>query len=189
MKKQYVIAVLAVGFLAFGAASALVLADNEQTKPLNGYGEGQPMTQGVAPAIKVQGGDNESNSDTSKLGLGRELEGARSTLTINGNDMVQLNRGKVVSVSGQTLSVSVFGLTLTVTASASTTLAGVADIAHINVGDTVSVKGIIDPASGVIAAMVIRDESQNQQLIDSIRQQIQTLLDQLRKLQQQAGNQ
>ena len=77
---------------------------------------------------------------------------------------------------------------MTVVAVASSTqILGVSDMAHIAIGDTLSIKGNIDSGTGVVTAQVILDESQKLQSIAAIQQQIQALLVQLKALQAQAG--
>lgn len=117
------------------------------------------------------------------------ITGGQPHLTIGGEkNAVELVSGKVQSVSGQSLTVSMFGLNFSVLAVASSTrIMGVADIAHIGVGDTVSVRGNIDTITGVITAIDIRDLTQGQSNIDAIKKQIEQLMQQLRALQGQTG--
>lgn len=111
-------------------------------------------------------------------------------LSINGQGNVMIQNAKVSSLSGQNMMLSVFGIPLTIMDVASSTqIIGVADFAHITVGDMVSVRGTIDQTSGVVTAMQIRDMSQQQQLIASLYQQIQALLAQIKALQGQVHNQ
>lgn len=115
----------------------------------------------------------------------KSSEGSKLGLSINQSGAVQFSGAKFVSLSGSSVSVTVSGLPLTINTNSSTQIVGVAGLSDIASGDILSGKGTIDSSNGVITASLLRDESQSSVKIADLEKQIQSLLEQLRKLQAQ----
>lgn len=133
---------------------------------------------------QASGGESEQESN------GNSSSGSAASLSVGNSGETSLNGAKLVSVSGQNLSVTVFGLPITVSVASSTTqFTGVSSASDLATGDILSIKGSIDSATGIVAASEVRDESQRLQQISSIQAQIQALLDEIHKLQAQVSGQ
>lgn len=166
----------------------------------------QESSHGAAVSAQESGdGETESegtgnvlhNSDLGNGGESSASEGENSqngpSLAVNPSGNVVVNGASLVSNSGQSLVVKIFGLNLNIAITSSTSLVGViqtsasstSSISDMNAGDVVDVKGKIDAGSGIIAADQVRDQTMQQQNVQSIQQQIQSLLQQLQKLQAQ----
>ena len=112
-----------------------------------------------------------------------EKSSSKISLVINADGSVQFGGAKFVSLNGSNINITVYGLPLTLSTNSSTQVSGVASISNMAVGDTLSGKASINQSTGVITALSVRDESQNQQKITDLENQIKALLEQLKKLQ------
>ncbi len=121
--------------------------------------------------------ENRGSSEVSKVGF-----------SINPSGGVQFGGAKFVSLSGSNVSITIYGLPLTLSTNSSTQLVGVASLGDMKAGDILSGKGQIDESSGMIMALHIRDESQTSSRIADLEKQIQALLEQLKRLQAEVKN-
>ena len=115
----------------------------------------------------------------------KSLEGSKINLSIDQSGSVKFGGAKFISLSGSNVSVTISGLPLTLVTNSNTQIIGVTSIGNINPDDILSGKGIIDQSTGTITLSLLRDESQSSVMITDLEKQIQSLLDQLRKLQAQ----
>ncbi len=115
-------------------------------------------------------------------------EGSKVGFSINPSGTVQFSGAKFVSLSGSNVAITIYGLPLTLVTNSSTQIVGVASLADMKSGDILSGKGQIDEASGGITALHIRDESQTSSRIAELEKQIQSLLEQLKRLQAEVKN-
>ena len=185
--------ILLAGFVALGNVAKPAHAESE--------GEGGQISNLSALPTAVRqniGGEQESaqeNSGEGQSALGGETEGESGSLggaaklSIEGLGVTQASGAHVTSVSGNALTVSVFGVSLNLSVSSTTQMVGVTALSDVAVGDTVTIKGTIDQATGVVAASLVQDETQKQSMITSIQQQIQALLAQLQQLQLEVSGQ
>lgn len=118
----------------------------------------------------------------------RSPEGSKIGFSINQSGAVQFGGAKFVSLSGSNVSVTVSGLSLTLVTNSSTQIIGVSNLSDIASGDILSGKGNIDQSTGVITLAILRDESRSSLMIADLERQIQSLLEQLRKLQAEFKN-
>ncbi len=160
MKKNYVVfsILLLAGFLITSGAQSIVSANSE------GY-------------------TNEYKKETEYKTIEYKKIESKVSLSINQNGDVQFGGGKVVSVNGSTLNITVSGLPLSISTNSSTQIMGVSALSNMVAGDTVSGKGTINSSTGVITATIIKNESQNAQKITDLENQIKVLMEQLKKLQ------
>ncbi len=184
----FIMSILFMGILVIVILGKSVFADNKGVgNSDNSFLMNQNSNDANQQNSANSGNNNNNNNVENDQGLWANLSGTQPQLSITSSASVRLKGAKVISLSGSNLSVTVFGLPINITTLASTTtqFIGVADIAHVAIGDTLSVNGTIDQNSGIVTASKIQDESQRQKTIDSIKQQIQMLLDQIRALQAQ----
>jgi len=153
-------------------------------------------------------GESESESgslNSSALGNSQgsrnEGEGSQNggtpSLSVNPANKIVINGASLVSNSGQSMSIKIFGFNLNLAITPSTVVAGVTQasasstspVSDMKTGDIIDVTGQIDSASGIVTVSQIRDETMRQQNDQNIQQQIQVLLEQLRKLQAQLNTQ
>ncbi len=194
MRNKY-IAVFAGGILLAG----LVVLGGI-TKPVHaedGNG-GQGLNLSGLPTVAQQhiGGEQESgqgNSGEGQNASGGEAEsgslGGSAKLSIQGLGVTEADSAKVTSVSGNALTVEVFGVSLNLSVSSTTQMVGAASIGDVAVGDMVTIKGTIDQATGIVATSLVQDETQKQTMISGIQKQIQALLAQLQQLQLEVSGQ
>ena len=115
-------------------------------------------------------------------------EGSKVGFSINPSGAVQFGGAKFVSLSGSNISITIYGLPLTLVTNSSTQLVGVTNLGDMKSGDILSGKAQVDQSSGVIMALHVRDESQTSSRIADLEKQIQILLEQLKKLQAEVKN-
>lgn len=203
-----VTAIVALALIVGGAygLAATVHADN------NGQGEGEngngnsmmpllaPGQNGTAPGLGIFNGENENN------GLGIN---APAGMTIGANGAVRVTAAKVTGINGSTMTVSLFGLSLSVDTSQAQIIGGIVlppistttpstttstptvGQTQVSIGDLVSVNGTMNQTSGVIQAQTVRDltvQSQSTSNIQSRIQQLLQLIQQLRAQLQGGGN-
>ncbi len=138
----------------------------------------------------------ENESENNGMGIN-----APAGMTIGANGAVRVTSAKVTALNGSTMTMTLFGLSLTVdtsqaqiiggfvlpplsTSTASTTTSTPpVQQTQISVGDLVSVNGTMNQASCVIQAQTVRDLTLQSQAVPTIQSRIQQLLqfiDQLR---------
>lgn len=169
--------------VVFSAAMLINLAraeyDNENEG--RGHSEGTPgkMMKEMKMSEKMKG---EMENEDENKGSGNAM------FSIQPNGNVTIGNASLVSMSGQTLNVKVFGLGLTVNTTTSTKIVGVDNSATstaMQAGDLLDIKGSIDSNSGVITASAVRDRSREAQNNQGILQKIQALFEQIKQLQEQ----
>jgi len=147
----------------------------------------------IVPGLHVAKADDNGNDAMMSVSHNGE-QGDENALSphvvINSDGTIIVNGASYVSTTNQTIVVKVFGLNLNVNTTSSTQflgfMAGTTNpLSQIVAGDTVDVKGTIDSSSGVITATWVRDETQQQKNIQSLQQQINALLEQLKNLEAQ----
>ncbi len=193
----------------YGLATS-VRADNNgngngESEGENGNGNSMmpllaPGQNGTAPGLGVFNGENENNNSGINAPAG---------MTIGANGAVRVTSAKVTAVNGSTMTVSLFGLSLSVdtsqaqmiggivlppvstSTSSTTTSTPTVQQTQVSVGDLVSINGAMNQASGVIQAQTVRDltvQSQSTSNIQSRIQQLLQLVQQLRAQLQGGGN-
>lgn len=187
---------LIIGFvLALGLKN--VSAENGENES-----ENQNFTFNASSSVSG-GGDDQFKDFEEKLNEGfDEFRNAAanapipSSLTIGPNGNIRITGGEVKAVSGNSLTVGVWGLNLNVDISGATFIGNLPLLdnssttasstgSQVNVGDKVLIAGTIDPSTTVIKAQWVRDLSRQSQNIDAIKSRIKQLLDLLRSLQEQ----
>lgn len=108
---------------------------------------------------------------------------SKLSLIINADGTVQFGGAKFVSLNGSNIYITAYGLPLTLSTNSNTQILGVASLSNMIAGDTLSGKGSINQSTGIITASSIRNESQNQQKIIDLENQIKSLMEQLKRLQ------
>lgn len=105
-------------------------------------------------------------------------------LVINPSGEVQLKAGNLDAISGTTLTVTVFGLHLSVNAANAniTGASSAAALGNLAVGDKVALNGKIDPSTGTVNAREIRDLTAQNQQTSALQQRIQELETMLKNL-------
>ncbi len=171
--------------VALVAAASFVPAHRASADE-NGNGEGESngkALQGIGHQIgglvRAIGEGESSNEGT-----------AEPALTIDHQGNADLSGAHAQSVSGTTLGVNVFGITLTVDASNATVAdsqGGASVVPNIHAGDTLGVKGTINTTTGIIAASRITDFSlaASNANTSALEQRIQQLFTFLAQLQAQ----
>jgi hypothetical protein len=166
-----------------GNGNSTSSSESESFSSVNGNGIGS-IVRTMTP-----GNSGENNGeDITQAGMNSQ-NGTSFSVSSSGN--VSINGASIVSNSGSSLSVKIFGLNLNLVVVASTALVGQASasstlsVANMNVGDIVDARGQIDSNSGIISISQILDRNMNQQNIQNIQQQSQSLLNQLNQLRNQ----
>lgn len=108
-------------------------------------------------------------------------------LVVNASGNVRIIAGEVTAVSGSSLTVKSWGLSLTVNAGSASFLPSGTTIANISVGSRVNVSGNIDSATGVITARTVRVRSPLPALSDQLFQRIIELITRIREIQARLG--
>ncbi len=175
------------------AVLALAVWGGVQSHPAkaddNNGGNGAAMSQESGNSGNaLNSSDTGGSGDNNGTGGGENSSANGPSLAVNASDKIVANGASLVSISGQSLAVKLFGLDLNLTVTSSTTFLGAAQsststIADMKTGDVVDFTGQIDPASGLVSATQVKDETMQQQNIQSIQQQIQALLQELQQLQ------
>lgn len=151
--------------------------DNENEN--RGHSEGAPGK--MMKELKMSG-HQEDEAESEHKGSGNTM------FSIQPNGNVTIGNASLVSMSGETLNVKVFGLSLTVNTTTSTKIVGVDNSATstaMQAGDLLDIKGSIDSNSGVVTASTVRDRSREAQNNQGILQKIQALFEQIKQLQEQ----
>ncbi len=193
--KKYIVFVgglLLVGFMMLNSVNKVFAENQNQNQNEN---EGRNASSSINSLDNISQlmteGENESKlASTSEQEQEQERERERKSVSetdgaqieVSASGETQLKGAKLVSISGTSISITVFGLPITVTTASSTRFVGAADTSGLIVGDTLSIKGIISQTTGVVTASVVQDESQRQNMLNGIQQQIQALLEQVRQL-------
>lgn len=184
-------------FLAVAGLMVLGLVRPHLVRADDGGGDGATISQGLGSG-ETESGNKGSSLNNSENGSSGENNGNSGegdsqngqSFTINAANKVVANGASLVSNSGQSLVIRTFGLNLNLAITPSTSLIGAAQaststIADMKAGDVIDLTGQIDPSSGLITVAQIRDETMQQQNMQSIQQQIQALLQQVKQLQDQ----
>lgn len=137
-------------------------------------------------------------------GLGGQS--SQPSLSISGPGRVQLNYGQVQSVSGSTVTVSIFGINLTVNTASAKIEGGMTSLPisvyglnsasgtnptptpspiTINQGDSISLTGTIATSTGIINAATVQDLTAQSQTSTTIENRIQQLLQLISQLRSQ----
>ncbi len=112
-------------------------------------------------------------------GIGDDKNGTSFGIKPSGEVMIQ--KGKVTASSGSSVTVTVLGFPITVGIGASSTIQNGTSTVFA-VGDSLDIRGVIDPATGAITARMIKSDAANNQAVQSLKDQIQKLMEQLKKL-------
>lgn len=147
------------------------------------------MVSVVTPAHAVHPEDQKMSTESFKKVSEKEVtkkplpqKQGGPALIIKEEGFTEIMKAKLVSVSGSTLSVTIFGIPLSISTSASTRFLGVTDASKMAVGHLLDIRGKTDSSTGIITATDVHDISQKDQSIASLEQQIQALMEQLKKL-------
>ncbi len=106
--------------------------------------------------------------------------GSPSDVRITG---AKLSAGFAATTSTGSFPISIFGLNLTINVNSATQFSGLtASSSLMNSGDSLDIRGSIDPATGALTAASVSDKSLGVQSAQSILQQIAALFAQLRML-------
>ncbi len=194
--KLFVSALLVFGLIAFGAFQLnKVFADQENGD--NGNSSVNGGANGIGNIVRSMAQSQNQNGENQTESQGQSGDNQMgqngNSFAISNSGMVSVNNASFGSVSGNSFTAKVFGLTLNFAVTSSTSLmwqassasSTVASINDMKAGDSINVKGQIDSSSGTITATQVMDQSLNQQNILSIQQQIQNLLNQLNQLRAQ----
>ncbi len=155
---------------------------------------GQSVIGGQGTASGQESGNSTENGGIASMG---ENSQNGPSLSVDSTDKVVMTGASLVSNSGQSLTVKIFGLDLNLAITSSTSLVGMvqmsasstSSISDMKAGDVIDAAGQIDAGSGIITVDQLRDETMQQQNVQSIQQQIQALLAQLKLLQEQLNMQ
>ncbi len=192
--KLFAVFLAVAGLVILGTVqSRLVKADdNSGNGTITSQGLGGSESESSSSSI-LNSSDNGTSGENS-ANVGGENSQAGQSFTINANDKVVANGTSLVSNSGQSLVIKAFGVDFNLMTTSSTSLIGMVQtststIANMKTGDVIDITGQIDPNSGLITVTQIRDETMQQQNTQSIQQQIQTLLLQVKQLEDQLKSQ
>ncbi|HUX35544.1 MAG TPA: hypothetical protein VMV71_00760 [Candidatus Paceibacterota bacterium] len=197
-----------IKFLGIFAIAGLIALNASQFYRANAEQEGSAVGASVsasAQGLSNAGGESENSGTT--LGSSQESSGSSSegqnsqsggtSLSISASNRVVINGSSLVSNSGQSMTVKIFGLNFNLLITSATAVIGTAQtsatstpsVSDMKTGDVIDITGQVDATSGNITVSQIRDETMQQQNVQNIQQQIQALLDQLHKLQAQLNTQ
>ncbi len=193
--KLFVAIIAVAGLIVFGVFQFhSVKAESEDSSQIptkqNPFTNGQQILPMMTGNNGESGNKNNNNFNTEGPQLEGKIPQGGPSLTINSAQRAMINGASLVSNSGQSLTVSIFGLNLNLAITSSTVLLGTAStasssIADMKTGDSIDATGQIDATSGIITVKQMRDRNMQQLNIQSIQQQIQMLLEQIKKLQAQ----
>ena len=197
-----------IKFFGVFAIAGLIALSAAQFNRVSAEQEGGSSASASSQISGTGSGESESESGSlgvSSLGSSREGSGSEGESSQNGAKSFSINQGNravingasLVSNSGQSMSATIFGISVNLAITSSTAVVGMAQlsatstssVSDMKTGDIIDVTGQIDPASGIVTVSQIRDETMQQQNNQNIQQQIQVLLEQLRRLQAQLNSQ
>ena len=172
----------------------------------NGLGIGTSIAPGLQGKNQTESEVENNLNNAFTAGLDSSPEATPLSMSIGPQGQARITNGNVTAVSGNTLTVSVFGISLSVdisnaniigamalppipsTATSSATSTGATpSTTSINVGDKVVVQGAIDSTTGVIKANTVRDLSAQVQSNSDITNRINQLLQMINQLRARLG--
>jgi len=185
--KYAFISLVAVALVLVALGSSVRAENNDvenQTSTIEASSSVESLSTEASTTATAVANENENNNVEEEINHPGSL-----SLSITPNGKVDIRGAKVTSISGNNLTISIFGLSLNATFSSSTNLISAPDsnLSQIKIGDVLQIKGIIDSSSGIISVNQVRDESLVSANISSIRARIQALIQELLKLQAQYG--
>jgi len=185
--KYTFISLVAVALVLVALSSSVKAENNDvenQTSTIEASSSVESLSTEASTTATAVANENENNNVEEEINHPGSL-----SLSITPNGKVDIRGAKVTSISGNNLTISIFGLSLNATFSSSTNLISAPDsnLSQIKIGDVLQIKGTIDSSSGIISVNQVRDESLVSANISSIRARIQALIQELLKLQAQYG--
>jgi len=185
--KYAFISLVAVALVLVALGSSVRAENNDvenQTSAIEASSSVESLSTEASTTATAVANENENNNVEEEINHPGSL-----SLSITPNGKVDIRGAKVTSISGNNLTISIFGLSLNATFSSSTNLISAPDsnLSQIKIGDVLQIKGTIDSSSGIISVNQVRDESLVSANISSIRARIQALIQELLKLQAQYG--
>jgi RecJ-like exonuclease len=185
--KYAFISLVAVALVLVALGSSVRAENNDvenQTSTIEASSSVESLSTEASTTATAVANENENNNVEEEINHPGSL-----SLSITPNGKVDIRGAKVTSISGNNLTISIFGLSLNATFSSSTNLISAPDsnLSQIKIGDVLQIKGTIDSSSGIISVNQVRDESLVSANISSIRARIQALIQELLKLQAQYG--
>ena len=182
----------------FSLARVFVYAQGESENS-NAGGNGAGNALGLTLGNNPNSGDNSQSSESEQGN-----QSTQSGMNIGAQGQVRVTNADAVSFSGNSLSIKIFGLPLTVdttsaqitgalslpplpTSSSTASSTAMPTQTSIASGDKVSVNGTIDPNTGIIKATVVHDLTADNQSTSNIRDRINQLLQMINQLRAQLG--
>ena len=172
----------------------------------NGLGIGTSIAPGLQGKNQTESEVENGLNNAFNAGLGSSPEATPLSMSIGPQGQARITNGNVTAVSGNMLTVSVFGISLSVdisnanivgamalppipsTATSSATSTGATpSTTSINAGDKVVVQGTIDSTTGIIKASAVRDLSAQVQSNSDIVNRINQLMDMINQLKARLG--
>ena len=211
-KNKFIItgAVLVAAFTVYFGVSRAALADDS-----GGNAQGTSAVSNLLPVVTTTSSEGESSSQSSNLysyanawqsqaknledsfssafdntvQSGIKAEQMPSSVSIGPNGQIRMTGASLTAVSGNNVTVNIWGLTFNVNASQAQ-LAGSSQqtiaLTDMQVGDKLTVTGTIDPSTGAVTGQVIVDYSlATRQAGSALQSRINQLLQLIQQLQSQ----